>query len=99
MIMASSSSNRRSSNRGSSSRTVTFEVQQQPIIQDNRLQGEETLTLHLAPRLKKKVSWKEGTVDNEFLQRKSSKECCIFHEQQQHDDDDSSDDELPCKLD
>ncbi|KAI3513894.1 hypothetical protein L2E82_12129 [Cichorium intybus] len=50
-----------------------------------------TLTLTLNPR-KKKVTWKEGTVDNEFLQKKSSKKCCIFHKQKPFDED-SSDDE------
>ncbi|GFP81420.1 type 1 phosphatases regulator ypi2, partial [Phtheirospermum japonicum] len=30
---------------------------------------------------KKKVSWKEGTVDNEFMNKKSSKKCCIFHKE------------------
>ncbi|XP_024967675.1 protein phosphatase 1 regulatory subunit INH3 [Cynara cardunculus var. scolymus] len=50
-----------------------------------------TLTLTLNPR-KKKVTWKEGTVDNEFLQKKSSKKCCIFHKEKPFDED-SSDDE------
>ncbi|KAK9055180.1 hypothetical protein SSX86_026262 [Deinandra increscens subsp. villosa] len=50
-----------------------------------------TVTLTLNPR-KKKVTWKEGTVDNEFLQKKSSKKCCIFHKEKPFDED-SSDDE------
>ncbi|KAF5770573.1 putative Type 1 protein phosphatase inhibitor [Helianthus annuus] len=50
-----------------------------------------TLTITLNPR-KKKVTWKEGTVDNEFLQKKSSRKCCIFHKQKPFDED-SSDDE------
>ncbi|KAL5702471.1 hypothetical protein ACHQM5_027685 [Ranunculus cassubicifolius] len=55
---------------------------------------QETLVLRLTrPPLKKKVSWKEGTVDNEFLQRKSSKKCCIFHKQKPFDEDDSDDEE------
>ncbi|CAK7354740.1 unnamed protein product [Dovyalis caffra] len=52
----------------------------------------QTLTLRLN-RLKKKVSWKEGTVDNEFMQRKSSKICCIFHKEKPFDEDDSDDDD------
>ncbi|KMZ73246.1 Protein phosphatase 1 regulatory subunit 11 [Zostera marina] len=40
---------------------------------------------------KKKVSWKEGTVDNEFLNKKSSKKCCIFHKQKPFDEDYSDD--------
>ncbi|KAG9441105.1 hypothetical protein H6P81_016959 [Aristolochia fimbriata] len=54
---------------------------------------QQTLTLRLSRRPKKKVSWKEGTVDNEFLQRKSSKKCCIFHKQKPFDEDDSDDDD------
>ncbi|KAL8208687.1 hypothetical protein R6Q57_008099 [Mikania cordata] len=50
-----------------------------------------TVTLTLNPR-KKKVTWKEDTIDNEFLQKKSSKKCCIFHKQKPFDED-SSDDE------
>jgi len=40
------------------------------------------------------VSWKEGTVDNEGLGRKSSKKCCIFHKEVPFDED-CSDDEAP----
>ncbi|KAK9059501.1 hypothetical protein SSX86_020204 [Deinandra increscens subsp. villosa] len=53
--------------------------------------SQTTLTLTLNPR-RKKVTWKDGTVDNEFLQRKSSKKCCIFHKEKPFDED-SSDDE------
>ncbi|CAH9115253.1 unnamed protein product [Cuscuta epithymum] len=52
----------------------------------------ETLVLKLKRR-KKKVSWKEGTVDNEFLNRKSSKKCCIFHKEKPFDEDYSDDEE------
>ncbi|KAG6388844.1 hypothetical protein SASPL_150280 [Salvia splendens] len=38
---------------------------------------------------KKKVSWKKGTVDNEFMNKKSSKKCCIFHKEKPFDEDDS----------
>ncbi|KAD3068011.1 hypothetical protein E3N88_35891 [Mikania micrantha] len=51
-----------------------------------------TVTITLNPR-KKKVTWKEGTVDNEFLQKKSSKKCCIFHKQIPFDEDSSDDDD------
>lgn len=47
----------------------------------------QTVTLRLAPRTKKKVSWREDTVDNEHMQKKKSKICCIFHK----DDDCDSD--------
>eukprot|EP00262_Sarcandra_glabra_P004875 TRINITY_DN1610_c1_g1_i2.p3 TRINITY_DN1610_c1_g1~~TRINITY_DN1610_c1_g1_i2.p3 ORF type:complete len:135 (-),score=24.11 TRINITY_DN1610_c1_g1_i2:277-648(-) len=56
---------------------------------------QQTLVLRLSriPSTKKKVSWKEGTVDNEFLNRKSSKKCCVFHKQKPFDEDDSDDDD------
>ncbi|CAH2080535.1 unnamed protein product [Thlaspi arvense] len=59
--------------------------QQQPLI----------LTMELNRR-KKKVTWKEGTVDNEFLNKKSSKKCCIFHKEKSFDHDDSEDDGDGC---
>ncbi|KAK6129635.1 hypothetical protein DH2020_036622 [Rehmannia glutinosa] len=65
--------------------TVTLETasssQQQPQITDALV-----LKLKLP---KKKVSWKEGTVDNEFMNKKSSKKCCIFHKEKPFDEDDS----------
>lgn len=51
----------------------------------------EALVLRLN-RKKKQVTWKEGTVDNEFMQKKSSKKCCIFHKDKPFDEDDSDDD-------
>ncbi|KAG6390274.1 hypothetical protein SASPL_148006 [Salvia splendens] len=54
---------------------------QQPHIRDSLV-----LKLKLP---KKKVSWKEGTVDNEFMNKKSSKKCCIFHKEKPFDEDDS----------
>ncbi|KAH9330225.1 hypothetical protein KI387_002333, partial [Taxus chinensis] len=52
---------------------------------------QQVLTLRLAPRRKKKVTWKEGTVDNEFMNKKSSKKCCIFHKDKPFDQDNSDD--------
>ncbi|KAB8095155.1 hypothetical protein EE612_022910 [Oryza sativa] len=52
----------------------------------------ETVVLRLKRRAKKKVTWKEGTVDNESLGRKSSKKCCIFHKDVPFDEDCSDDD-------
>ncbi|KAL8485944.1 hypothetical protein ACS0TY_028015 [Phlomoides rotata] len=42
---------------------------------------------------KKTVSWKKGTVDNEFMNKKSSKKCCIFHKEKPFDEDDSDADD------
>ncbi|KAK4433622.1 Type 1 phosphatases regulator ypi1 [Sesamum alatum] len=61
--------------------TPSTSSQQQPQITDS-------LVLKLK-RPKKKVSWKEGTVDNEFMNKKSSKKCCIFHKEKPFDEDDS----------
>ncbi|GER27548.1 type 1 phosphatases regulator YPI1 [Striga asiatica] len=59
-------------------------------------QSQVTDSLVLKLKLpKKKVSWKEGTVDNEFMNKKSSKKCCIFHKEKPFDEDDS-DDESDC---
>jgi protein phosphatase 1 regulatory subunit 11 len=55
----------------------------------------ETVVLRLKRRAKKKVSWKEGTVDNESLGRKSSKKCCIFHKEVPFDEDCSDDEPDP----
>lgn len=52
---------------------------------------QETLVLRL--NRKKKVSWKEGTIDNEFMNKKSSKKCCIFHKEKPFDEDHSDDDD------
>ncbi|KAL3694369.1 hypothetical protein R1sor_008020 [Riccia sorocarpa] len=45
---------------------------------------EEAVTLVLRPR--KQVSWRDGTVDNEHLQKKSSKICCVYHKNEELED-------------
>ena len=72
-----------------SSSATTSVVLETPVSQS---QPTERLVLRLN-RKKKKVSWKDGTVDNEFMQKKSSKKCCIFHKQKPFDEDDSEEDE------
>ncbi|KAJ0259956.1 Protein phosphatase 1 regulatory subunit INH3 [Hirschfeldia incana] len=73
----------------SSSATTTSVILENPV---SHSQPTERLVLRLN-RVKKKVSWKDGTVDNEFMQKKSSKKCCIFHKQKPFDEDDSEEDE------
>ncbi|KAH7292836.1 hypothetical protein KP509_28G001000 [Ceratopteris richardii] len=51
----------------------------------------QVITLRL--RRKKKVTWKEGTIDNEFLNKRSSKKCCIFHKEKPFDEDGSDDED------
>ncbi|CAN6996816.1 hypothetical protein IGI04_018506 [Brassica rapa subsp. trilocularis] len=75
--------------RPSSSSATTSVILETPVSQS---QPTERLVLRLN-RKKKKVSWKDGTVDNEFMQKKSSKKCCIFHKQKPFDEDDSEEDE------
>ncbi|GLT50692.1 hypothetical protein SLA2020_241600 [Shorea laevis] len=77
-----------STSSSSSSVTSTVTVENPP----SSSQPQETLVLQLRPR-KKKVTWKEGTVDNEFMNKKSSKKCCIFHKEKPFDEDDSDDDD------
>ncbi|KAL8059870.1 hypothetical protein ABFX02_03G115300 [Erythranthe guttata] len=71
---------------GTATTTLTIETasssnQQQPQITDSLV-----LKLKIP---KKKVSWKKGTVDNELMNKKSSKKCCIFHKEKPFDEDDS----------
>lgn len=53
----------------------------------------QTVTLRLVPRKKKKVSWREDTVDNEHMMKKKSKICCIFHEDDECDSGDEDEGE------
>ncbi|XP_062102570.1 protein phosphatase 1 regulatory subunit INH3 [Humulus lupulus] len=76
---------------GSLTATITLENPEgstSSSLSSTQPQKSETLTIRLN-RKKKQVSWKEGTVDNEFMQKKSSKKCCIFHKQKPFDEDDS----------
>lgn len=74
--------------------TTTVTLENPAASQPHRQQHQqpETLVLRLNPK-KKKVTWKEGTVDNEFMQKKSSKKCCIFHKEKSFDEDDSDEDD------
>ncbi|CAL5017933.1 unnamed protein product [Urochloa decumbens] len=79
----------------SSAGSVTVTVDPSPSSSAPPPAPAEAVVLRLKRRAKKKVSWKEGTVDNEGLGRKSSKKCCIFHKEVPFDED-CSDDEAPC---
>lgn len=70
--------------------TITETVQEERNVSVTPRQ--ETVTLVLRPR--KKVSWNKETVDNEHMQKKSSKICCIFHKKETLED--NSDDEDDC---
>lgn len=57
---------------------------------------EEVLFFWLDRRRIKKVSWIVGTVDNEFLNKKSFKKCCMFYKDYGFDSD-SSDEDGECE--
>lgn len=38
----------------------------------------------------KKITWDEDVVNNEHMNKKSSKRCCIFHKVRRYDESDSS---------
>ncbi|EPS61895.1 hypothetical protein M569_12904 [Genlisea aurea] len=72
----------------SSTVTTTVSIDAASSSNQQRPQVVDSLVLTLK-RPKKKVSWKEGTVDNEFMNKKSSKKCCIYHKEKPFDEDDS----------
>lgn len=56
-----------------------------------------TLKLRRKPARKRRVSFADGTVDNEDLARKKSKCCCIYHKPRAFDESSSDDaDDTPC---
>ncbi|XVE99247.1 hypothetical protein REPUB_Repub03eG0181500 [Reevesia pubescens] len=75
-----------------SSVTTTVTIENNSGASSSSSQPRETLVLELRPR-KKKVTWKQGTVDNEFMNKKSSKICCVFHKEKPFDEDGSDDDD------
>ncbi|KAL2526335.1 inhibitor-3 [Abeliophyllum distichum] len=70
--------------------TLTLETANSPNQQQQSIM--ETLVLKLKPP-RKKVSWKEATVDTEFMNKKSSKKCCIFHKEKLFDENDLDEDD------
>ncbi|XP_051123848.1 protein phosphatase 1 regulatory subunit INH3-like [Andrographis paniculata] len=68
--------------------TATVTLENASSSSDQQPQITDSLVLKLKPP-RKRVSWKEGTVDNEFMNKKSSKKCCIFHKEKPFDEDDS----------
>ncbi|KAL4345244.1 hypothetical protein HN51_063278 [Arachis hypogaea] len=66
-----------------------------PSSSSSQQEQQQPEVLFLPLSCKKKVTWKEGTEDNEFIQKKSSKKCCIFHKEKSFDEDDSDEDDNP----
>ncbi|SIO73708.1 protein phosphatase inhibitor 3 (I3) [Babesia microti strain RI] len=50
-----------------------------------------TQLLRLIPE--RNVTWAEDTIDNEHMNKKSSKRCCIFHKKRNPDESSDSDQE------
>jgi protein phosphatase 1 regulatory subunit 11 len=76
------------SNAQQTSAVATQILQEAPTTVQAAPTQQETVRLILRPR--KKVSWDVDTIDNEHMQKKSSKICCVFHKEEL---DDSSDEE------
>ncbi|MFC1451419.1 PPP1R11/YPI1 family protein, partial [Bacillus cereus] len=73
-------------NTGSATRTMhggTLSSTMTETVQENSGNETEdrqsTPVLHLRPKNKQRVRWKEDVVDNEHMNKKKSKICCIFH--------------------
>ncbi|KAJ8436924.1 hypothetical protein Cgig2_017349 [Carnegiea gigantea] len=77
-----------------STASIVEQLKVAKLFDKQQIQQPETLVLRLN-RKKKKVTWKEGTIDNEFMNKKSSKRCCIFHKEKPFDEDDSDDEDRP----
>mmetsp|Transcript_2051 Transcript_2051/g.7352 ORF Transcript_2051/g.7352 Transcript_2051/m.7352 type:complete len:156 (-) Transcript_2051:157-624(-) len=54
----------------------------------------EHISLRLAPRRRRQVSFSQDTVDNEHMGRRSSKSCCVFHKPRRFDESDSDDSDV-----
>ncbi|KAK9897939.1 hypothetical protein P389DRAFT_63598 [Cystobasidium minutum MCA 4210] len=65
--------------RSDGSRTITVEHDNDEAEASNAPDFDGVLRLRGGPTHGNRVTWQEGTVDNEFLNRKKSKICCIFH--------------------
>lgn len=73
------------------SRTIT--------ILENRPNEEPPLssaTIRLKKKDSKKVAWREDTVDNENMNKKSSKCCCVYRKPHQYDESSSDSEEEDC---
>lgn len=79
---------------GSSVTTTITQTQTRNRVLVLRLNNEE--------RKKPGVTWTEDTIDNEHMDKKSSKRCCIFHKKKkfaESDSDESDSDTEKAKMD
>lgn len=53
-------------------------------------------TIRLKKKDSKKVAWREDTVDNENMNKKSSKCCCVYRKPHQYDESSSDSEEEDC---
>jgi len=75
------------------SRTASSSTQAQQATRS----GTQTLRLHLRRR-QKAVSWGDDVVDNEHLNKKSSKKCCIFHKPRAFDESSSDSEDSDSEI-
>jgi len=69
--------------------TQTVQTAQDEVGNSNRTSVE----LHLTLRPRPTVTWDESIINNEGLNRKSSKRCCIFHKKKEFAESDTESDE------
>eukprot|EP00003_Mantamonas_plastica_P002909 TRINITY_DN1232_c0_g1_i1.p1 TRINITY_DN1232_c0_g1~~TRINITY_DN1232_c0_g1_i1.p1 ORF type:complete len:109 (+),score=39.42 TRINITY_DN1232_c0_g1_i1:1-327(+) len=62
-------------------------------IEEGQEQAEVKRIVIVGEKEEKRVEWEEGTVDNEFMGKKSSKICCQFHKPRAFGESDSESDE------
>jgi protein phosphatase 1 regulatory subunit 11 len=60
-------------------------------ITTNENEGKQSkiLILKLREKQSKSITWTSDTIDNEFLDTKSSKRCCIYHKSKKFGESDS----------
>ena len=59
-------------------------------------QAAESATIRLKKKKNKKVAWREDTVDNEGLGRKTSKCCCVYQKPHKYDESSSDSEDDDC---
>lgn len=80
----------------SGSRTITITSAQANEDNTPNNSNNQQITIKLRRKDKKKVNWKSDTVDNEHLNKKSSKCCCIYEKPRRFGESSSESEEDDC---
>jgi len=76
-------------------------VEEIPFVLERRKAREERREKHKAQGEKNtagnRITWTEDTVDNEFMNKKSSKRCCIYHKPKAFDESSTESDGGPSR--